>query len=144
MPDYTHFSMARNNFRPAPAEIKYKDMRFLIIDRPTKATLATFIEELKKHEVKDVVRVCEPTYNTDILEKEGIRVLDFPFDDGAPPPNDVVEQWFNLLKIRNKEEPNCCVAVHCVSGLGRAPVLVAIALIEMGMKYEDAVEMIRQ
>ena len=26
----------------------------------------------------------------------------------------------------------------------RAPVLVAIALIELGMKYEDAVEMIRQ
>lgn len=36
-----------------------------------------------------------------------------------------------------------CIAVHCVAGLGRAPVLVAIALIEAGMKYEDAVEMIR-
>lgn len=36
-----------------------------------------------------------------------------------------------------------CIAVHCVAGLGRAPVLVAIALIEAGMKFEDAVEMIR-
>jgi len=27
---------------------------------------------------------------------------------------------------------------------GRAPVLVAIALIEAGMRYEDAVELIRQ
>jgi protein tyrosine phosphatase type 4A len=35
------------------------------------------------------------------------------------------------------------VAVHCVAGLGRAPVLVAIALMELGMKYEDAVELIR-
>jgi hypothetical protein len=26
----------------------------------------------------------------------------------------------------------------------RAPVLVAIALVELGMKYEDAVELIRQ
>ena len=30
-----------------------------------------------------------------------------------------------------------------MTGLGRAPVLVAVALIELGMKYEDAVEMIR-
>ncbi|XP_077990782.1 protein tyrosine phosphatase type IVA 2-like [Glandiceps talaboti] len=145
MPDYSHINnMARNNYRPAPAEICYKGMKFLIIDRPTKQTMSTFIEELKKHGVKDVVRVCEPTYSTDILEKEGIRVLDYPFDDGAPPPNDVVDQWFNLLKTRNKEEPGCCIAVHCVAGLGRAPVLVALALVEMGMKFEDAVEMIRQ
>merc|ERR1739838_1094487 len=42
------------------------------------------------------------------------------------------------------EEPGCCIAVHCVAGLGRAPVLVALALIECGMKYEDAVQFIRQ
>ena len=41
-------------------------------------------------------------------------------------------------------DPSSCVAVHCVAGLGRAPVLVALALIELGMKYEDAVELIRE
>lgn len=130
--------------RPEPAEIEYKNMRFLITDRPTDNTLDKFIEELQKHGVSNVVRVCDPTYSKDKLENEGIHVLDWQFDDGSPPPTEVVGNWFNLLKTKFREDPGCCVAVHCVAGLGRAPVLVALALMEAGMKYEDAVELIRQ
>ncbi len=50
----------------------------------------------------------------------------------------------NVLDSRFGADPSSCVAVHCVAGLGRAPVLVALALIELGMKYEDAVELIRE
>uniref|UniRef100_A0A6I8NYV9 Protein tyrosine phosphatase 4A2 n=1 Tax=Ornithorhynchus anatinus TaxID=9258 RepID=A0A6I8NYV9_ORNAN len=99
--------------RPAPVEISYESMRFLITHNPTNATLNKFTE-------------------------------DWPFDDGAPPPNQIVDDWLSLLKNKFREEPGCCVAVHCVAGLGRAPVLVALALIECGMKYEDAVQFIRQ
>ena len=35
----------------------------------------------------------------------------------------------------------CTLAVCCAC---RAPVLVALALIELGLKYEDAVDLIRQ
>ncbi|XP_029332646.1 protein tyrosine phosphatase type IVA 2-like isoform X3 [Mus caroli] len=69
---------------------------------------------------------------------------DWPFDDGAPLPNQIVDDWLILLKPKFHEEPGCCVAVHCVAGLGRVPVLVALALIECRMKYEDAVQFIRQ
>ena len=45
---------------------------------------------------------------------------DWPFDDGQAPPQEVMENWFNLLKTRFNEDPNCCIAVHCVAGLGRS------------------------
>uniref|UniRef100_A0A8D2K6U1 Uncharacterized protein n=1 Tax=Theropithecus gelada TaxID=9565 RepID=A0A8D2K6U1_THEGE len=92
--------------RPAPVEVTYKNIRFLITHNPTNVTLNKFIEELKKYGVTTIVRVCEATYDITLVEKEGIHVLDWPFDD--------------------------------------APVLVALALIEGGMKYEDAVQFIRQ
>ncbi|MBN3300555.1 TP4A3 phosphatase, partial [Amia calva] len=135
--------MARMN-RPAPVEVCYKNMRFLITHNPTNATLNTFIEDLKKYGATTVVRVCEITYDKAPLEKDGITVMDWPFDDGAPPPTKIVDDWLNLLKTKFCEDPGCCVAVHCVAGLGRAPVLVALALIESGMKYEDAIQFIRQ
>ncbi|XP_045416884.1 protein tyrosine phosphatase type IVA 3 isoform X1 [Lemur catta] len=84
-------------------------------------------------------RDCDPR-----AKVQGDGVEDWPFDDGAPPPGKVVEDWLSLLKSKFCEDPGSCVAVHCVAGLGRAPVLVALALIESGMKYEDAIQFIRQ
>uniref|UniRef100_A0A8C5W4N9 protein-tyrosine-phosphatase n=1 Tax=Microcebus murinus TaxID=30608 RepID=A0A8C5W4N9_MICMU len=123
--------------RPAPVEVTYKNMRFLITHNPTNATLNKCIEELKKYGVTTIVRVCEATYDTTLVEKEGIHVLDWPFDDGAPPSNQIVDDWLSLVKIKFREEPGCCIAV-C------SPVLVALALIEGGMKYEGAVHFIKQ
>ncbi|PSN43738.1 Protein tyrosine phosphatase type IVA 1 [Blattella germanica] len=122
-------NMRLKDIRPAPCEIEYKNMKFLITDRPTDQNIHTYIQELKKHKVRDVVRVCEPSYKIEELKNEGINI---------------VEEWFELLKKRFRENPDSCVAVHCVAGLGRAPVMVALALIELGMKYEDAVDFIRQ
>lgn len=90
------------------------------------------------------MRVCDPSYKVDELKNEGIDVFDLPYNDGAPPPNEIVEEWFKILKKQFHENPDACVAVHCIAGLGRAPSLVALALIELGLKYEEAVELIRE
>lgn len=37
-------TMRQKIIRPAPSEISYKDMRFLITDRPTDQTITNFIE----------------------------------------------------------------------------------------------------
>ncbi|EDV30637.1 uncharacterized protein Dana_GF14943, isoform A [Drosophila ananassae] len=136
-------NMRQKDLRPAPALIEYKGMKFLITDRPSDITINHYIMELKKNNVNTVVRVCEPSYNTVELEAQGITVKDLAFEDGTFPPQQVVDEWFEVLKDKYQQTPEACVAVHCVAGLGRAPVLVALALIELGLKYEAAVEMIR-
>lgn len=55
----------------------------------------------------------------------------------------VVEEIEHKVSMHPEDEP-MTVAVHCVAGLGRAPVLVAIALIELGMAPLDAIEYIRE
>ncbi|KAK7798419.1 hypothetical protein U0070_024470, partial [Myodes glareolus] len=94
--------------------------------------------------VTTLVRVCNATYDKAPVEKEGIHFLDWTSDNGAPPPNQIVDDWLKLSKTKFREEPDCCVVVRCVAGLGRVPVLVVLALTEGGMKYEDAVQFIRQ
>lgn len=99
---------------------------------------------MKKNNVSIVVRVCEPSYKTDELESQGITVRDLAYDDGTPPPQHIKDEWLEIIRKNYQENPESCVAVHCVAGLGRAPVLVSVALIELGLKYEAAVELIRE
>jgi protein tyrosine phosphatase type 4A len=67
-----------------------------------------------------------------------------PFNDGGAPSDEVVNKWLNLLQTTYREETKETIGVHCVAGLGRAPVLVAIAMIESGMNALAAVEYIRE
>lgn len=129
--------------KPEPAVIEYKNMRFLITERPSESSMDKFIAEVKKHNAKDVIRAGGDTYKTKRLQENGIRVVDLPYEDGMAPSMEIVKRWCSILRDRQMSEPSFCVAVHCVAGLGRAPVLVAIALMELGMRYEDAVELIR-
>ena len=46
----------------------------MIIDRPTRGNVQEYVEHLKKHDTSMVVRVCEPTYDDGVFEKEGIIV----------------------------------------------------------------------
>ncbi len=71
-----------------------------------------------------------------------MSVTELSFPDGSPPSPEVVDKWLTLVKSVFASDCEACIGVHCVTGLGRAPALVAIALIELGMKYEDAVDMV--
>lgn len=58
----------------------------------------SILQELKKHDVSTVVRVCEPSYKIDELKTQGIVVRDLAFEDGTFPPQNVVDEWFEILR----------------------------------------------
>lgn len=41
------------------------------------------------------------------------------YEDGQVPPREVLDGWLSLIKEKQSEGPDSCIAVHCVAGLGR-------------------------
>lgn len=150
--------------------VEFKDFRCLIADCPKEETLELYVADFKSCNVTTVVRACEPTYAATFLTHSGIAVHDLPFSDGGIPSNAVIKEWLRIISehaclvrlgkeaAENSDDssssspsssspshsPLPCLAVHCVAGMGRAPVLVTLALIELGMEALDAVELIRK
>ncbi|SPJ10882.1 protein tyrosine phosphatase [Plasmodium sp. DRC-Itaito] len=124
-----------------PTKIEHGKIKILILDAPTNDLLPLYIKEMKNYNVTDLVRTCERTYNDEEIQDAGINVHELIFPDGDAPTEDIVSNWLNI--VNNVIKNNCAVAVHCVAGLGRAPVLASIVLIEFGMDPIDAIVFIR-
>jgi len=141
-------SINSNRLANPPSLVDYGDMQFLIMDGPSDSNIGLYIEVLKQNNISKLVRACTPTYSTDPLLKEGIQVVDLPFADGHAPPSHIISQWLDLVtkvcKSNASKTDKEIVGVHCIGGLGRAPVLVAIALIEGGLSPEKAIGLIRE
>ncbi|KAH7480059.1 hypothetical protein PRIC1_008390 [Phytophthora ramorum] len=132
-----------------PTMVKWEHLSFVIMDAPNDSNLHIYLKELKKHNVTDLVRACEVTYSSESVEAAGIHVHELEFPDGESPDPEILDQWLDLVEECFKDNSidaknNKSIAVHCVAGLGRAPVLVAIALIEYGLDPINAVEHIRK
>uniref|UniRef100_A0A5K3FE27 Protein tyrosine phosphatase type IVA 3 n=1 Tax=Mesocestoides corti TaxID=53468 RepID=A0A5K3FE27_MESCO len=149
--------VSRQLLKPVITDVIYKGMHFVIMDSPTADTAQNFAKECSRLRVSDIIRVCEDKYPVEPFENLGISVHHWEFDDGSLPPDDILEKWFELLRLRfygpkrtpagdgNGDDNSLPgpVAVHCLAGYGRAPVLVAVALLELGMTNQNAIELIR-
>lgn len=123
-----------------PSLVEYGKLRFMIMDSPTDENLHLYLAALKPHNVGAWVRCCEEaSYSETAVTDLGISMHHWSFPDGEAPPKPLIEQWLELCFSGERT-----VAVHCVAGLGRAPLLVSIALIEAGLDPMDAVELIRK
>ena len=71
------------------------------MDAPRQSNLHLYIKEMKRHNVSDVVRVCECTYqgNPD-LANAGIELHEMAYDDGTSPPKEIISEWLSLVQSR--------------------------------------------
>eukprot|EP01137_Pigoraptor_chileana_P019344 Opistho-2@80244 len=135
--------------------VEFGALRIVIMDSPKQNNIDSYIEQVfKKYNVQDVVRVCDAHYSLAPVAAQGIAVHDWKFKDGEIPSAEIINNWIDLITDRfasakenagkNPDAPKHSVAVHCAAGLGRAPVLACIALIEVGnMENDAAVELLR-
>ncbi|KAI8073797.1 protein-tyrosine phosphatase-like protein [Gongronella butleri] len=151
-PSLTHFSVIDHPRVP---------VQFLILDCPTESSLPYYVAEFKQHRVTTVIRCCQPTYSAQLLVDHGIQLADLPFPDGGVPNASVLSKFLEIISKASQQgktrfddsdeehdapdDEKPTIAVHCVAGLGRAPVLVAVGLIELGcIAPLDAIDFIRQ
>eukprot|EP00657_Telonema_sp_P-1_P012477 TRINITY_DN9080_c0_g1_i6.p1 TRINITY_DN9080_c0_g1~~TRINITY_DN9080_c0_g1_i6.p1 ORF type:complete len:178 (+),score=22.46 TRINITY_DN9080_c0_g1_i6:318-851(+) len=135
----------------------YPNLKFVIMEQPKPLQVQHTLQELKKFDVTHVTRVCEEfefDYNPE-FEEHGIACHAWPFPDGASPPQTIILEWLALCDSVSKENEKSgkkvdsvgsgrsAIAIHCVAGLGRAPLMVALAFIEAGMSSEQAVMLLR-
>ncbi|KAI9197218.1 protein-tyrosine phosphatase-like protein [Polychytrium aggregatum] len=124
---------------------------FLITDCPSNDTIDSYRLLFEENSVTDLIRLCSPdAYDPTALSSGlGINVWDnLAFEDGSAPSDKIVADYRELLaQIESRPDrptgQKPTIAVHCVSGVGRAPVLVACALIDAGLEREDAIEFVR-
>ncbi|KAK8802983.1 hypothetical protein WA538_002125 [Blastocystis sp. DL] len=131
-----------------PTFLEINGMRFLITGMPRDFELGEFEKLYKSYNVTDVVRTCEEChYTDDFLKSLGIESHVFVFADGSIPPDDVVKEFIDLCDSRfgpDSKNPKATISIHCKAGLGRAPTLVTIALIEHGMNNLDAIQTVKK
>ncbi|KAK1936515.1 putative tyrosine phosphatase [Babesia divergens] len=125
-----------------PTKIEFHKLRILILDAPNNSNVRLYLHEMLAFGVTHLVRTCETNYDDSVIVDENIVVRELIFNDGDPPSKEIVEEWLQL--IRDVVANNGSVAVHCVAGLGRAPVLACIALVEYGMHPLDAICFVRE
>ena len=93
---------------------------FLITNSPTNQTIQEYIKILHNNNITVVIRLCEKTYDEDYLKQNNLDFIDMFIEDGLYPSDIDITNFFNICsKYKN-------IAIHCKSGLGRAPLLIAL------------------
>eukprot|EP00186_Timspurckia_oligopyrenoides_P003870 CAMPEP_0182446100 /NCGR_PEP_ID=MMETSP1172-20130603/3986_1 /TAXON_ID=708627 /ORGANISM="Timspurckia oligopyrenoides, Strain CCMP3278" /LENGTH=251 /DNA_ID=CAMNT_0024641981 /DNA_START=249 /DNA_END=1001 /DNA_ORIENTATION=- len=125
--------------------LEHNQLKILITNSPTNHTLNSYSKLLLKYNITHLVRVSENTYDSNALCEfysknstsdsgeihKKLVFYDLYFSQMDEGPSErVVREWMRLLHdiyYSGKSEQR--VGIHCLSGLGRGPMLVALGII---------------
>lgn len=114
--------------------IEYKNINFFIMSNPDFIKVDKFILILNKFNIKNIFTCVNLNFKNYIISKmKDINIYELIYDDGTFPNNIIISKWiYNLnMLLTNNKSNKFNIAILCTSGLGRSPLLAAIALIEL-------------
>lgn len=115
--------------------------KFLAMRAPTTKTIKNVCIELKKRNIKLIIRLNDDSNYGKVIDDNNIKVVDLFFKDYSVPSIKIVKKFMNIVNSTNYDE---IVAVHCHAGLGRTGLLICIWLIlKLNFTPSEAIAYIR-
>jgi len=124
-----------------PLHNRHRQVKLFISSAPAAKDLETYIDRIVKCGVQHVVKVCDVDYDSANFSRHNVAFYDMNFADGSHPSSDIIQRWLQLCL--NNTDQHKGIAIHCAAGLGRAPLMCGLLLIETGMSAIDAIELLR-
>jgi protein tyrosine phosphatase type 4A len=100
-----------------------KNNLFLVSNSPIDNDMNEFLAILHKNHINTVVRLCDKIYNENNMLDKDIHFYDMYIEDGSIPDDNAIKQFLDICSKHKN------IALHCKSGLGRAPTMLCIDLI---------------
>ncbi|KAF9164769.1 Protein tyrosine phosphatase type IVA 1 [Actinomortierella ambigua] len=122
-----------------PTIVEHNQMRFVITDAPSDINLPLYIAEFQHNGVTDVVRVCEPTYDTMPLQRVGIKVHCRSIHRSST----VAHQAIQSRNSGSTWSTNDSATIALSDPEAPLHVIALQALDEGGMSAEDSIQFIR-
>ena len=104
--------------------IMTKNVEFILTDNPSHNMLE-FNNFCRLRSVNYIIRISKDKYNID----NNIIVKDLFFNDGDYPPDSVINEFNNFIEECKNKFVRPVIVIHCTAGLGRAPCLIALEMI---------------
>ena len=133
-----------------PVVIPGQQISFIISSDPNLFGWDHYLKMLAHYSVYLIIEFSTSIYPADItthFANHQIKVKWLPVQEGHFPTTDAIQNWFKIIenvgnqRITGQKQG---IALHCNSGLGRAPLMVCLALIHEGQTASSSIDIIRK